>query len=93
MAHRKNRSSNSQPIAWLDVWEKIHGIVEKLNAPDDIRQASLSEDTWWHVKGDTMYIFIPDNLREYIELHMDDFKPVLWPFLTSHHCTKLIYED
>lgn len=93
MAHRKNHSSNPQPIAWLDVWKKIQGIVTRLGAPDDIRQAAFSDDTEWWTKGDTMYLSIPEIIRDYIELHMDDFKPVLWPFLLSHHCTKLIYED
>lgn len=93
MIRKKNHSNSHQPIAWLDVWKKIQGIVTRLGAPDEIQKAALSDDTLWHVEDDTMYIFIPDNLREYIEQNMDSFKPVLWPFLLSHHCTKLIYED
>lgn len=91
MARRKRHGSN-QPIAWTDVWKRIRGIADRLDAPEEIRQAVRNEETAWRKEGDTMYIRIPDNLREYIELHMDEFKPAIWPFLLSHHCKKLIYD-
>lgn len=93
MARRKNHNCNSrQPIAWPDVWKKIQGIVTRLNAPDGILDSVLTDETEWWIKGDNMYLSIPDNLRDYIELNMEHFKPVLWPFLLSHNCTKLIYK-
>ena len=92
MAKKKSRSSNQQPIAWLDVWEKIQDTVARLDAPDEIRRAALDDNTEWWTNGDTMYLFIPNELREYIELNMDEFKPILWPCLQSHHCSKLIYD-
>ena len=63
-----------------------------MNAPLSVRQASLSEDTYWWVDGDTMHLFIPDVVQLYIEQNMDTFKPILWPFLQAHRCTRLIYE-
>ena len=92
MAKRKNSNRNQQPIAWTDVWKRIQDTVARLDAPEEIRQAALAGDTEWWTKGDTMYLFIPNELREYIELNMDEFKPILWPFLQSHHCSKLIYD-
>ena len=89
MTRRKN---NHQPVAWLDVWKKIQGTVMRLNAPDVVQQAALSVEIAWWTKGATMYLVIPDNLRDFIEQNMDYFKPILWPFMLSHHCTKLIYK-
>lgn len=91
MARKKNHTNNQRPMEWPDVWRRIQSNAKRLGASDDIQDA-LSESTSWRVAGEVMYIHIPERLCDYIELHMDEFKPILWPFLLSHHCNKLIYE-
>ena len=90
---RKNNHKNELKIQWLDVWKQIQEIIYKRDAPLSIRNAALSDDTDWRVEGDEMHLFIPDIVQVYIEQNMDYFKPILLPFINSHHCTKLIYED
>lgn len=91
MTRRKNHK-NEPVIQWLDVWKEIQETINRMEAPLTVRMAALDDNTEWWTKGDTMYLYIPDVVQLYIEQNMDTFKPILWPFLQSHHCTKLIYD-
>ena len=92
MTRRRHRNSNENPIAWVSVWEEIQKALDKMNAPLPVRTAALSDFTEWRVRNDEMHLYIPDEVREYIERNMDVFKPILWPYILSHHCTRLIYD-
>ena len=89
MTRRKHRVEITR---WPDIWKRIQDEIFRHETPLDIRKAALTRDTSCRRQGDVMHIRVPANIAEYIELHMSDFKDIIWPFVQSHHCNKLIYD-
>lgn len=87
---KKHRVENA--IQWAETWRRIQQEIFKHESPLHIRQAALAKDTTCRKQGDAMVIRVPAVIEEYIEQHMSAFKDILWPFIQSHHCSKLIYD-
>ena len=71
---------------WPDVWQEIRQTARLLGR--DIPEGLTS----WRADGEDLHLAVPDDAREYIERNMDVFKPILWPFVLSRGCIRLIYE-
>lgn len=78
--------------AFLKMWKEVFNQLKDMSAPYEIRMAALSDKVKWDEKDDYVTLYIPDNLHIYIEENMDVFKPIIWPFLRSRCCSKLMYK-
>ena len=71
---------------FLRMWSEL---VEML--PDDIRKCALSDRISYQRGGRYFILKCPEDLKDYIESHIDEVKPILWPFITSNKCEILKY--
>ena len=77
---------------FLSMWQALFRKLQEARAPYEVRMAALADGVRWTEKADSLTLYIPEILREYLEQYMDTFKPVIWPFLQLRGCSKLMYD-
>ncbi len=90
MSKRRNRASDSG-ANWPETWSRVQKTILLLGPPEDILLSAHERNVSWSVRGNEMRLQIPEILIEYIEVNMEFFKPILWPFIQSMRCSKLVY--
>lgn len=77
--------------AFLVVWQRMFDSIAEA-APYHIRMAALSDNVKYEDTTGVFYLSVPSVLRYYMEENMDKIKSILWPFVRSRGCTKLLYK-
>ena len=79
----------SEPF--LKMWRELYKVAFA-SAPEDVRADALSDHIGCkHGKG-VLCLSCSGKLKDYIELHVDVVKPILWPFILSQGCRLLNYD-
>lgn len=76
---------------FLSMWQQIYTTARKLGAPVNTLRECLSDDIAWEKDESKLVICCADELREYLERHLDDFKPILWSFIKSQECKSIYF--
>lgn len=76
---------------FLALWQNIYTNLRSLNAPYEIRMDALSGHINCSSVQKTLYIHCSRRLQEFIERHLDFFKPPMREFLSLKGCSDLQY--
>lgn len=83
---------NTHPeMEWPHVWDRCRVTFERTGASKEVLE-SCRKETRHEIKNNVLYLHVERMVKDYIEQNMDDFKPILWPFIKYSKCSKLIYK-
>jgi hypothetical protein len=73
--------------AWRDIYQKLYGT----QAPVNIRMAALDDSLRYDVKEGRLMLTIGTELRDYLEQHIETYKPIIQSLMKQKECKKLQY--
>ena len=84
----------NEKVTWTNTWRTVCRTLVETDAPKDVVLAALGENVRWRIRRPaTFHLAIPVVLREHLEMNLEVYKPILWPFLQQNGCRSLIYHN
>ena len=80
---------------YLTFWGRIHDKLAECKAPHSVIMHSLSDNIKFSEKNDTAVIYCPEDVRDFIEQHLDDggFRQLIKTYLFAKRgVTKMNYQ-
>lgn len=88
--HRSDEAAPRFPKDFLSVWKKVYDTV-LASAPLAVRLSALSDYVNFKCHKGTLLLYVDAQLNNYLEEHIDELKPIMWPFISSKGCKTMQY--